>query len=156
MMSWLLAFLPAAIAARVNEPKRTSKDTLIAALEARLEQLRADNKSLLKSLAEARDAHIQAERRSMDLLRLEIDRAATITMFGSAPAARRTPLPPAPLTEGPHQADGMRPLVNIREQTRLHMERIEQMMRQGQGAFEPICNCAPGRHELLVRWGLTD
>ena len=101
MMSWILAFLPAAIAARVNEPKRTSKDTLIAALEAQLEQLRAERDGLLKSLAEARDAHIQAERRSMNLrLQLERDRALAVTMFGSAPAARPPLLLPASLTEG--------------------------------------------------------
>jgi hypothetical protein len=150
MMSWVLALLPGAIAARLKEPKPDGTVALLKERNAELKEklrlceaardaARADRdqsdgqlRMVLRRFAEEQAARLQLQR---DLIEAQAFQRAEREVLGPLlaqsvmlplPARAMLPLPTptiVPLTQS-----------------------LENAMRQ---MDEFICNCAPGRHELF-------
>lgn len=125
---------------------------------AQLLSVRSAHHGLLRMFADEQAMRLQLER---DIIEMGA-RAARIDSKRSQ-EPRHLPLPPAPLTEGQAEtlrADGLRflrqglgasPVQSINamnaQTTEALRSSMEQIMRDMEGF---VCNCAPGRHELLV------
>ncbi len=159
--AFFTALVSSAVLARPKlpelQPKRKSKDAIIAELEGQVDQLHAslaEERGLRHAAREERDrvrsahngllrmfAEEQAMRLQLERDIIELGAAAVRVDTKRAQAPRHLPLPAAPLTESHAPAPAMR-----EHPTQLRAQ-MEQALRDMDGF---ICNCAPGRHELLV------
>jgi hypothetical protein len=152
MMSWVLALLPGAIAARLKEPKPNGTVALLALkernaelkeklrlCEAARDAARADRdqsdaqlRMVLRRFAEEQAARLQLQR---DLIEAQAFQRAEREVLGPLLAQSvMLPLPARAML--PLPAPTIVPLT----------QSLENAMRQ---MDEFICNCAPGRHEIL-------